>query len=268
MYSPSTFPAPLAAPARTGDLSEGKLVHLIRRVAVIACLAALCAAPAMARRLGTPPPPPDESLSQPHAPVAEVVSPAVNHPGNPGSDETPLCMPTPLRTASAGRADLSRPAAPEMPRMPATPTTDGEKREKAKMSTPTIGPRVVRAPAARARIQSHSRPLPATPGMGTLLRMGMTVGREISFLDEVPPTRPARTHGGRAPPASRFIANSALASPAAPQHFAELTPPRSAAPIPQTSPAFRARMLCAGGCRVPDDGRTGGMLGREMEDRG
>ncbi|MCC6652995.1 MAG: hypothetical protein IT348_17710 [Candidatus Eisenbacteria bacterium] len=243
-------------------------MHLIRRVAVIACLAALCAAPAMARRLGTPPPPPDESLSQPHAPVAEVVTPAVNHPGNPGSDETPLCMPAPMRTASSGRADLSRPTAPEMPRLPAVPANDGERREKAKASGPTIGPRVVRAPVARARVNTHSRPVPATPGMGTLLRMGMTVGREISFLEESPLTRPSRTQGGRAPPAPIPTSNSALASPAAPQHLAELSPPRSAAPLPQTSPDFRARTLCAGGCPAPDRGRTGGTPEQELEDRG
>ena len=239
-----------------------------RRVAVIACLAALCAAPAMARRATTPPPDENVSHSQPHAPATPLVTPAVNPTDTPLSDETPVCMPAPARTASTGRADLTRPAAPEMPRVPAAPSTDTDRREKARTNAPTIGPRVVRAPAARARVNTHSRPLPATPGMGTLLRMGMTVGREISFLDEVPLTRPSRTHTGRAPPAPIHASNPALASPAAPQHFAELLLLRSAAPLPQTSLAFRARAVHAGDCPVPARGGTGGTQEREMEDRG
>ena len=196
---------------------------LFRRAAVIISVVAMCATPALAKRVGTPAPPEDnDSRTQPHSPAAEVQAPRPAtpvHTGNPIPEETPVCMTPPSRLANAGRTENVRLNAPEPTRQPSAPEPSQERREKAK---PVLSPmpRAARQGAPhRARVTT--RPLPAAPGMGTLIRMGMTVGREISFLEESVPSRPNRPNAGRAPPATRVSSASALATPAAPLHPAE-----------------------------------------------
>ncbi len=196
---------------------------LFRRAAVVLSLVALCATPALARRVGNPPAS-DENVSrtQPHSPATEVQSPRVNPalPGNVNPDDPPMCVTPPSRLASTGRTDGLHSNTPEPTRQPSAPEPSQERREKSKTVLAPM-PRVARQ-AAQPRPRVHTRPLPAAPGMGTLIRMGMTVGREISFLEESVPTRSLRPHGGRAPPAARPVsalpAALAQASPAAPQH--------------------------------------------------
>ncbi|MBI5170937.1 MAG: hypothetical protein HZA61_15715 [Candidatus Eisenbacteria bacterium] len=200
---------------------------LFRRAAVILSVVAMCATPALARRVGTPGSTEDNvSRSQPHSPATEVQSPRATptHPGNANPDDPPICVTPPSRLASTGRTESLRPSTPEPTRQPSAPEPSQERRDKSKTVIAPM-PRVARqAPQHRPRV--NTRPLPAAPGMGTLIRMGMTVGREISFLEESVPTRPLRPHGGRAPPARVSVsAPLALAAPAAPLHPAKTFPP-------------------------------------------
>lgn len=197
---------------------------LFRRAAVIISVVAMCATPALAKRLGTPAPPEDNvSRTQPHSPVAEVQAPrpaTMAHTGNPIPEETPVCMTPPSRLANANRTESVRLNVPEPTRQPSAPEPSQERREKAKPALSPM-PRASRQGAPH-RPRVTTRPLPAAPGMGTLIRMGMTVGREISFLEEAAPSRPIRPNAGRAPPAARVSAPLAQAAPAAPLHPAEL----------------------------------------------
>lgn len=197
---------------------------LFRRAAVIISVVAMCATPALAKRVGAPASPDDNvSRTQPHSPVAEVQAPrpaTPTHTGNPIPDETPVCLTPPSRLASTGRTESVRLNVPEPTRQPSAPEPSQERREKAKPAISPM-PRAARQGAPH-RPRVTTRPLPAAPGMGTLIRMGMTVGREISFLEESVPSRPNRPNAGRAPPAIRVSSSSAQATPAAPLHPAEL----------------------------------------------
>lgn len=197
---------------------------LFRRAAVIISVVAMCATPALAKRVGAPASPEENvSRTQPHTPAAELQAPrpaTPTHTGNPIPEETPVCLTPPSRLASTGRPESARLNVPEPTRQPSAPEPSQERREKAKPALSPM-PRAARHGAPH-RPRVTTRPLPAAPGMGTLIRMGMTVGREISFLEESVPTRPSRPQAGRAPPAVRVSSSSAQASPAAPLHSAEL----------------------------------------------
>lgn len=204
---------------------------LLRRAAVIVSLVALCASPALARRAATNNPEENATRSQPHTPatpIAEPVAPRANAPGNVNPDEPPTCLTAPPNRMLPARLETGRTSTPEPTRQPIAPEQSQERREKAK---PTVSPTTRVAP--RHTPQKHSRissrPLPATPGMGALIRMGMTVGREISFLDDPALSRSSRPHAGRAPPEKRNT-SIVLASPAAPQCRASLPSPSLASP--------------------------------------
>lgn len=216
---------------------------LLRRAAVIVSLAALCASPALARRVGNTQSSEDNAArSQPHAPatpVAETIAPRANVPGNVNPDEPPTCLPAPSARNAAARTEVGRTNTPEPTRQPIAPEQSQERREKAKQS---ISPSTRLAPRQAPHKQSRvgSRPIPATPGMGALIRMGMTVGREISFLDDMAPSRPDRPHVGRAPPAPRSVV-SAQASPAAPQFAANRHLPAFAPSAAHSRPSPSSR---------------------------
>ncbi|MFN8589510.1 MAG: hypothetical protein U0704_17090 [Candidatus Eisenbacteria bacterium] len=217
---------------RTGESSEDLLVLLFRRAAVVVSIVALCASPALARRTGsTPPPEENVSRSQPHSPAApiETVAPRPNLPGNVNPEDPPACLtPPPARGNAVSRVEAVRSNVPEPTRQPTSPDPSTERRERAKPSVShpqRIAPR--HTPQKQQRMTS--RPLPATPGMGALIRMGMTVGREISFLDESAPSRSTRPRSGRAPPAV-VVTRQSLASPAARNTLANHFPPRFAHP--------------------------------------
>jgi hypothetical protein len=118
--------------------------------------------------------------------------------------------PKPARTsgtAAAHPAELS-PATAAPPAPASTPPA--RKRESA-----TSVSRAPRPAAQRAKVSMRN--LPATPGMGTLLRVGVSAGREISFLDFTLPSAPRTAHSGRAPPLGRAISHPAPAAlPGAP----------------------------------------------------
>lgn len=98
---------------------------------------------------------------------------------------------------------------------------------------------ISRAPRPNSpRVKVSMRNLPATPGMGTLLRVGVSAGREISWLDFKVPSAPSTSHSGRAPPGSSAIAHPAPAAlPGAPPQAANRARAQtSAAPPSFASP--------------------------------
>ena len=72
---PPTLPARSFRAQRTGDLREDLLVLLFRRAAVIISVVAMCATPALAKRVGAPASPEENvSRTQPHTPAAKLPS--------------------------------------------------------------------------------------------------------------------------------------------------------------------------------------------------
>ena len=121
---------------------------------------------------------------------------------------------------------------------------------------------VSRAPRPGSqRVKVSMRNLPATPGMGTLLRVGVSAGREISLLDFTLPASSRTVHSGRAPPAPAAISHPAPAAlpgappsaanfasaqvPAAPQRNTESTPDQLNAPGPAPRDLRALFALCA-----------------------
>ena len=102
---------------------------------------------------------------------------------------------------------------------------------------------ISRAPRPSSpRVKVSMRNLPATPGMGTLLRVGVSAGREISWLDFTIPSAPRSSHSGRAPPGASAIAHPAPAAlPGAPPQAANRARAQTSAappsiPSPETTP--------------------------------
>lgn len=111
--------------------------------------------------------PAPEGGTGPNAPGARAPSTSINPVDDAYAPRAPRATP-----ASPGRAPELNPAPAAS--APAAPVPAARKRDAAS----SLG-RTAR-PAPQRVVKVSMRNLPATPGMGTLLRVGVTAGREIS----------------------------------------------------------------------------------------
>ena len=212
------------------------LVARIRRLTLtIAALGALTA-PVLAGQRMTPGS--DDALARSrNTPSTECTTPATGAASRnartsvgPGEDcygphSTPACTgTTPCTRPSELRSTASATPKPSRQEQPA--------RSHQRNAATTNLSRTSRQAPQRSKV--NVRNLPATPGMGTLLRVGSTAGREISWIDLGVPSAPWLTRGGRAPPRGPTLATSPPAAlPAAPPQAAPL---RVCPPSPGTAP--------------------------------
>lgn len=217
------------------------LVARIRRLSLVLAAIGALVAPALAgERMapGCPPGCPDEaqakvrSLPPPDAGSAPTAA-ATRAPRTSVNPTDDIYVPKPKVVAPAPHAAEVSPA----PATSRAPVPVPPARERKRESATAIG----RAPQpGPQRIKVSIRNLPATPGMGTLLRVGATAGREISLLEFVPAATPCRTHSGRAPPLGPSLANPAPAAlPGVPPSAAPLRacpPSRGTAPLYHPDP--------------------------------
>jgi hypothetical protein len=173
VYSP-------ASERRHGDAAAGSgtrmaLVTRIRHLSLV--LAAVCALalPALAGERMTPGGPDDAQPKSRSIPSVDGSSPAAS----PGA-RAPRTSINPTDDVYAPKASASTPA----PRGSDVTPAQGTARTPA--PEPTVRKRESAASIGRtqrpapARVKVSIRNLPATPGMGTLLRVGVTAGSEIS----------------------------------------------------------------------------------------
>jgi hypothetical protein len=190
------------------------LVARIRRLSLVLASVGALVAPALAGDHMAPGCPDETSAKSRSLPCTDCMSPAARAPRtsvNPSDDVyTPKSKPSAAHPADVGPA----------PGANHTPVSDAPAREHKREHATAIA----RAPRpAPQRVRVSIRNLPATPGMGTLLRVGVTAGREISWLEFNVPFAPTSSHSGRAPPPGSTPANLAPAAlPGAPPIAAPL----------------------------------------------
>ncbi len=160
----------------------------------------------------------------PHASPASSVSaptPAPTPAHLSPTDDPPLTAPRAPQASRVERATPSRSA------LPATPAPDrhSEKRERGR--TPNSATLRVHRPVTQ-RSKGAVRSMPATPGMGGLLRIGAGQGRELSFRMLDANSAPSTLLAGRAPPRGPTSFETSRAS--------AFVPPDSPACVPSAAP--------------------------------
>jgi hypothetical protein len=163
-----------------------KLASLMSRLMLVSGLVAVLAAPVLAGRGGS------TGLEEPGT-LANVHA----KPATASCESQPCCAgdnaarPATLAPSAQVKAAASKSQAPGTPAQPA------DKRAHGKAAT---SPAIKAQRPSTARNRSSSRQTPATPSMGSLLRVGTGAGQEISlYLEDAHST--ARTSiSGRAPP--------------------------------------------------------------------
>jgi hypothetical protein len=115
-------------------------------------------------------------------------------------------------TSSARAGSLAPATLPHAstPPLPASPDHRSEKRERGRAP---VGTTVNSHRPATQRSKGAVRNTPATPGMGMLLRMGASAGREISMITDVRPQSDLGCQRGRAPPRGDHTSNLEPALP-------------------------------------------------------
>lgn len=185
------------------------LVARIRRLTLVFAAVGALVAPVLAGERVTPGGATDDS-----GPRARSVQPVDPTPVL-GSAHAPRTSITPLDDGYAPTAKATSPApkATELaPTAPARNSSDAAARRRESATSVTRTP-----PKPQPRAKVSMRNLPAAPGMGTLLRVGVTAGREISWLDFELQSAPTSRHSGRAPPRAPTLSNPApAATPVAP----------------------------------------------------
>jgi hypothetical protein len=127
------------------------------------------------------------------------------------TDDTPVIASRCAPACSTGTRHAELRVGPAGAPLP-LPSSDhrGEKREHGKTAT---GVALKTQRPSTQRSKGNIRNAPATPGMGTLLRMGASAGREISYLLDMTPIEPLEHISGRAPPPATALTPLAPASP-------------------------------------------------------
>lgn len=139
-----------------------------------------------------------------HAPApARVIAPAAPRPA-PSIDDAPGTPAVDKGSARTPARHEIAPVAPVDPRAVASGRRDRGR-------TTANGSRLQRPSHHRGKNAAHGAP--ATPGMGLLLRMSTSAGREISFVDDIVIAPPGRSRSGRAPPRASPPSTLAPASP-------------------------------------------------------
>jgi hypothetical protein len=173
----------------------------------------------------------DEAQHAHATPVVHATLPPAAH--APIGDDAPGCPHGLARANNAHPARADFGAATGHATLPAAPDHRAEKREHGRPA-PTTSLHAHRPLTQRSK--GSLRNTPATPGMGLLLRMSTSAGRELSSLIDGVPCAPSTMRSGRAPPAATTPTNPArdpIACAAAhrpplvtPQpSFAAVTPP-------------------------------------------
>lgn len=195
------------------------LLARIRRLTLVLTAVGALVAPVFAGERVTPTGGTDESGSRTRSvqPTDATAPPTLSSAHAPRTSITPLDD----GYAPAARTTTPAPRGSELaPASPATRTGSGDAPARRRESATSIS-RTPPKPQPRAKVSMRN--LPAAPGMGTLLRVGVTAGREISWLDFELPTAPTSRHSGRAPPRAPTLSNPApAATPVAPLRAANL----------------------------------------------
>jgi len=184
-----------------------------RRIVLALAFAGSLVAPALAQRTAT------SGVDEPAARVPHHASTActgttrisASHVAAGCTDDMPVVTSrcAPACSTATHHADLRvTPASAPLP-MPA-PDHRGEKREHGKTTT---GVALKTQRPTTQRSKGNVRNAPATPGMGMLLRMGASAGREISYRIDLIPNEPLEHISGRAPPRATALTHFAPASP-------------------------------------------------------
>jgi hypothetical protein len=232
------------------------MIRIALRVVLVAVTLVACAT----RLVAAPTTPPEDAVNgATHSTRHVAPAPAPSHANLP--DETPCPTVRPMRAAPAPapHAPASpsvNAAAPSQGSTSHAPASEsrGERREAAR-PVPNAGGHLQRPSGARAK--STVRSSPATPGMGLLLRIGTSAGRELSWLqdDFVPSSSAPRS--GRAPPRAspnRHFARDPLACAAAltplPGSARDPLPGRPTHPKSPPASSRSASMSPAEGCPV------------------
>jgi hypothetical protein len=161
-----------------------------------------------------------------HAPRVSI---APSDEGAPSAHRgTPACTSS---TRTLSRAELNELTT----RHPSTPVTPERRNERRARAAPNSSVRAHRPTTQRSKL--GARDAPATPGMGTLLRLGASAGREISWNERADAHSPWISRDGRAPPRGPTIST-----------FAQAARPGASPPASQQSarhPSFGAALPSA-----------------------
>jgi hypothetical protein len=147
-----------------------------------------------------------EPSARAHAPTASrLTSPPASAAVSPASsEEAPGYPASAPHVSSAATRPATKPAthveiAPTAPR-PAAPPVDSHREDKREHGRAAPSTSLNRHRPATPRSKDSLRNMPATPGMGMLLRMGTGAGRELSLLLDGITCAPSALRSGRAPP--------------------------------------------------------------------
>lgn len=215
-------------------------VARIRRLTLVFAAVGALVAPVLAGERVTPGGATDDS-----APRARSVQPTDPTPVL-GSAHAPRTSITPIDDGYAPTAKTNSPTPKATELAPAaTSRTQPNDSPARRRESATSVSRTAPKPQPRAKVSMRN--LPAAPGMGTLLRVGVTAGREISWLEFELPSAPTSRHSGRAPPLAPTHSNPApAATPVAPPLAANLASARtSSAPRPLPFPTTFRSDPCA-----------------------
>lgn len=199
-------------------------MDLLRRAAICCILSIACVSTAVAARrsnasaedCGQSAPKAAAAASAPAHANAPVALPLV-----PGEDNAPTVMRNVPLPATPHRTDYSNVPSTDTPgaHTPSPADRPADRRAPRK-SSPASSVRTTRPGVQRAK--APLRQMPATPGMGTLLRFGITVGKEVSWsLEGRHDLMISLDLSGRAPPRAGPHSNSSPAAWPVTQHFAD-----------------------------------------------
>jgi hypothetical protein len=212
-----------------------KLVARIRHLSLVMAALGALVAPVLAGEHVAPGGTDDTQVRSRSLPAssesAPSTAPASRTPRTSVNPTDDVYAPRPAKSSSAPSA---RPA--ELAPAPAAPPAPANAPPARKRESASTLNRPARPATPRAKISMRN--LPAAPGMGTLLRVGVSAGREISMLEYTVPSAPRTAHSGRAPPRGDAIAHLAPAAlPGAPPSAANIARAHlSAAPLRSTHP--------------------------------